>query len=424
MGETRRARSRPAFLVSRPMPRAGAVPLALRAPPALPPCRQVEAEAIAALDQGTEVRTDCRLAGAKERWISAVVSPVLDHDHQVAGYLAATTDVSERKERAAERERLLAGEQRAWRSAETARRELASHIDRLRELDELKSQFLAMVSHELRTPLASVISFAGLIAAREGSLSDESADHLRIIERNAAHLLHLVGDLMMLGGLETGVVGLKLDSVSVPGLIGDAVETGSAEAARRGVSLVGAAQSGPPARGDRLRLTQVMDNLVSNAVKFTGDGGRVTVSATCDKRQWRIDGEGQPTVLYTHSIHDVHQDHRNTHRAAMVAGRRIGRVYYCFQSPSATVDFGPSLFVGIDAQLDGKLAAIGAFISQTSVRDYLEPDLIKSTARYWGRFAQARYAEAFEVIRDRVAVRPGHGLRCLRPTRARLGRWH
>jgi len=97
----------------------------------------------------------------------------------------------------------------------------------------------------------------------------------------------------------------------------------------------------------------------------------------------RVIEQVRPTILYTHSINDVHQDHRNTHRATMVAGHGVDRVY-CFQSPSATVDFGPSLFVGIDASLPAKLAAIGAFGSQTSVREYLEPDLIESTARYWG----------------------------------------
>ncbi len=120
----------------------------------------------------------------------------------------------------------------------------------------------------------------------------------------------------------------------------------------------------------------------------------------------RVIEQVRPTIIYTHSVHDVHQDHRNTYRAVMVAGRGVSRVY-CFQSPSATVEFGPSLFVGIDAQLPGKLAAIGAFSSQTSVREYLEPDLIESTARYWGRFAEARYAEAFEVIRSRGAVFAG-----------------
>jgi two-component system, NtrC family, response regulator HydG len=118
----------------------------------------------------------------------------------------------------------------------------------------------------------------------------------------------------------------------------------------------------------------------------------------------RVIGEVQPTMIYTHSLHDVHQDHRNTHRAVMVAARKIGRVF-CFQSPSATVEFRPTRFVRIDAQLDAKLAAIDAFGSQVPLREYLEPDLISATARYWSRFGEGRYAEAFEVIRDGGAVK-------------------
>src|ERR1022692_3148499 len=111
----------------------------------------------------------------------------------------------------------------------------------------------------------------------------------------------------------------------------------------------------------------------------------------------------RPTVIYTHSLHDVHQDHRNTHRAAMVAAREVGRVY-CFQSPSATVDFRPTRFVTIDEQLERKLMAIQAFASQAQVRAYLKPDLIQSTARYWSRYGDGLYAEAFEVIRDAAAA--------------------
>lgn len=107
----------------------------------------------------------------------------------------------------------------------------------------------------------------------------------------------------------------------------------------------------------------------------------------------------RPTVIYTHSPHDVHQDHRNTHRAALVAVRQVGRVY-CFQSPSATVDFRPTRFVAIDEQLDRKLQAIDAFASQVEIRAYLEPDLIESTARYWSRYCEGRFAEPFEVIRE------------------------
>jgi LmbE family N-acetylglucosaminyl deacetylase len=111
----------------------------------------------------------------------------------------------------------------------------------------------------------------------------------------------------------------------------------------------------------------------------------------------------RPTVIYTHSLHDVHQDHRNTHQAAMVAVREVGRVY-CFQSPSATVDFRPTRFVTIDEQLERKLLAIKAFASQVQVRAYLKPDLIESTARYWSRYGDGLYAEAFEVIRDAASA--------------------
>ena len=119
----------------------------------------------------------------------------------------------------------------------------------------------------------------------------------------------------------------------------------------------------------------------------------------------RVVAEVQPTVVYTHSIHDIHQDHRNTHRGAMVACRRVGRVY-CFQSPSATVDYRPTHFVTIDDYIESKLKAIDAFASQTGVRDYLEPDLIASTARYWSRYCGGSHAEPFEAIRDRAGRPP------------------
>jgi LmbE family N-acetylglucosaminyl deacetylase/CheY-like chemotaxis protein len=114
----------------------------------------------------------------------------------------------------------------------------------------------------------------------------------------------------------------------------------------------------------------------------------------------------QPTVVYTHSVHDVHQDHRNVHRAAMVAARRVGRVY-CFQSPSATIDFRPTYFVAINEHLGRKLKAIETFGSQYTVRDYMEPDLIASTARYWSRYCAGNHAEPFETIRDRSGGPPG-----------------
>jgi two-component system, NtrC family, response regulator HydG len=108
----------------------------------------------------------------------------------------------------------------------------------------------------------------------------------------------------------------------------------------------------------------------------------------------------QPTVLYTHSLHDALPEHRDAHLAVIAAARRIGRVY-CFQSPSATIEFRPTRFVPIDDQLDTKLKAVGAFTGEAEVRDFLEPDQVTSTALYWARYCEARHAaEAFEVVRD------------------------
>ena len=161
---------------------------------------------------------------------------------------------------------------------------------------------------------------------------------------------------------------------------------GGPEAERAGES-----QQAAQVLGARLYLEDLEDTRISE-----GDPTIRIIS--------RVIGEVQPTMIYTHSLHDVHQDHRNTHRAVMVAARKIGRVF-CFQSPSATVEFRPTRFVRIDAQLDAKLAAIDAFGSQVALREYLEPELISATARYWSRFGEGRYAEAFEVIRDGGAVK-------------------
>jgi LmbE family N-acetylglucosaminyl deacetylase len=151
--------------------------------------------------------------------------------------------------------------------------------------------------------------------------------------------------------------------------------------------------------GAELYLEDLEDSRISE-----GDPTIGIVSAVVDSVR--------PTMIYTHSIQDVHQDHRNTHHAAMVAAREVGRIL-CFQSPSATVDFRPTRFVSIDQQLERKLQAIDAFSAQAAARAYLEPDLIESTARYWSRFGEGRYAEAFEVIRDGAAVAGGHPARTL-----------
>jgi LmbE family N-acetylglucosaminyl deacetylase/ActR/RegA family two-component response regulator len=109
--------------------------------------------------------------------------------------------------------------------------------------------------------------------------------------------------------------------------------------------------------------------------------------------------EIRPTTVYTHTIRDVHQDHRNAHSATLVAARAISKVF-CYQAPSSTVEFHPTRFVAIDEYLQRKIEVIQAYTSQVKIRSYLDEELLRSTARYWARFAQSRYVEPLEVVRD------------------------
>lgn len=113
--------------------------------------------------------------------------------------------------------------------------------------------------------------------------------------------------------------------------------------------------------------------------------------------------EVKPDIVYTHSINDVHQDHRSTHQAVLVGARGVASIM-CFQSPSATVGFRPTRFISVDAHIERKLELIAAHRSQADTRQYLDPELIRSTARYWGRFAGSALAEPLEVERERHAV--------------------
>jgi PAS domain S-box-containing protein len=150
-------------------------------------------------------------------------------------------------------------------------------------------QFVATVSHELRTPLTSIISFLELIRAEDDSLSPDGVHFLDIIQRNANRLLRLVGNLLLLSRIESGISSPELAPVSVPELAREAVRDASAAAASFGVTLEAAAGDGPDVLGDHLGLTQVLENLIGNAVKFSHPGDTVRVQATWLEGQWRVD---------------------------------------------------------------------------------------------------------------------------------------
>jgi LmbE family N-acetylglucosaminyl deacetylase/CheY-like chemotaxis protein len=110
-----------------------------------------------------------------------------------------------------------------------------------------------------------------------------------------------------------------------------------------------------------------------------------------------------PTIVYTHSPHDRHQDHRAVHEAAIVATRGVGTVG-CFQSPSASIDYRPNRFVAIEQFIDRKLELLACFASQADHRSYLAPDYVKTTAKYWARFGGGSMVEPLEIFREATVL--------------------
>jgi signal transduction histidine kinase len=163
---------------------------------------------------------------------------------------------------------------------------LTAQNEQLRELDQMKDEFIAVVSHELRTPLTSIIGYLELLEdAEETGLASErrrfTAERHKftaIMHRNADRLLRLVGDLLFLAGLQTGELAIEQGEADLPELARGAIETARSAAEQKHISLACAAAEVPVVQGDPGRLGQLLDNLLSNALKFTPEGGRVAVA--------------------------------------------------------------------------------------------------------------------------------------------------
>jgi signal transduction histidine kinase len=152
-----------------------------------------------------------------------------------------------------------------------------------REAERMKDDFFALVSHELRTPLTSIIGYLELVLEDEsGRLEDDHRRYLEVVGRNASRLLRLVGDLLFVAQVEAGTMSLEPGEVDLERLVAEALETATPRAEARSLVLEADVAPVPPLRGDRDRLGQVLDNLVTNAVKFTPPGGRIEVRARAE----------------------------------------------------------------------------------------------------------------------------------------------
>jgi signal transduction histidine kinase len=167
-----------------------------------------------------------------------------------------------------------------YREVSDKNRQLEESYSKLKELDRLKSNFLATMSHELRTPLTSVIGYSEMmLEGLGGPLTGEQREYLGIIMEKGENLLQLITSILDISKIEAGRVRLVISEVDAAQLMRDAVATVLPLARKKGLKVTCEPAALPKIQVDRDKVRQCLVNLCSNAVKFTPAGGHITVYA-------------------------------------------------------------------------------------------------------------------------------------------------
>lgn len=153
-------------------------------------------------------------------------------------------------------------------------------ISARKDLEDMKDRFVSSVSHELRTPLTSIEGYLDALLEEEaGPLDEEQREFAEIAYRNAERLKALVGDLLLLSKIESGNLVMRFEAVDVNSLVRDVERELRTVAENKGLLLSLKVEPSLSVEADLLRVTQVLSNLVSNAIKFTPSGGSVEIRA-------------------------------------------------------------------------------------------------------------------------------------------------
>jgi len=177
---------------------------------------------------------------------------------------------------------------RLFQEIQDKNRQLEIANERLKELDRLKSDFVSNVSHELRTPLTAIKGAVDLLLREvPGSLNEKQTHYLARVRSNTQHLAGLINDLLDLSKIEEGKIEFNGGRVSLGGLVQEVVETLRPVAAEKPVAIeVTAPETSILVWADRDKLTQVLMNLIDNAIKFTPAQGKVMISTARNGTEW------------------------------------------------------------------------------------------------------------------------------------------
>jgi signal transduction histidine kinase/DNA-binding response OmpR family regulator len=222
--------------------------------------------------------------GKRDVFVNFVYQPMRDASGTVDGIFVHAVDVTDLVNARSEAEALAAALEQHRNSLEeiiaertgelrSRTRELEAANTRLRELDRMKSEFLATVSHELRTPLNAIIGFSQVLLdlPEETWRTDAPRAYVGHIARSGEQLLAIVNDVLDLARIEAGRLLLEVREVELGDVLAEAVDVVTQSASRKGLAIEVAAPS-MRVRVDPQRLQQMLLNLLTNAVKFSSDG--------------------------------------------------------------------------------------------------------------------------------------------------------
>ncbi|MEM7448210.1 MAG: ATP-binding protein [Myxococcota bacterium] len=193
----------------------------------------------------------------------------------------------------------IASVRESYRELTEKTERLQQAFDQLKELDRLKSNFLATVSHELRTPLTSIIGYSEMLASgMAGELNQEQLEFAETIHTKGDHLLELISSLLDLSKLEQGSLKLARREVTPSDILHDVATTLIPRASKKNIRVqVESAEHVGTVSGDPVRIRQILSNLGDNALKFTPEGGTVFLSAGTTELDDHEDG-GSGHVLF------------------------------------------------------------------------------------------------------------------------------
>lgn len=194
------------------------------------------------------------------------------------------------------------------------------------EIEDLKDQFLALVSHELRTPLTSIIGYLEILQEENTALPAEAEGFVDIINRNARRLQRLVGDLLFTAKLNSGTLDLQKDEVDPKELVEASIDRFQPLLDANSIDVTANLEEVSHVSADYDRLSQVVDNLISNAVKFSPEGSSLYLTVTENRGRLNISvkdtGYGIPEEDQPHIFDRFYRSPIATEK--VIAGAGIG----------------------------------------------------------------------------------------------------